>query len=175
MAAKRGYLSSSFRVVELESGKTTTRELRLDPLTKLSGRVLDESTHPVKDAKVAVLLNFWRASIALPRLLSEQGNSVLMTTAERQGEFELFIPAEEERVTLVALALGYAPSRLGPLSPRASQARTGIRLRLSRGLEARGRVVDEDGTPIQSATVLAHSLEVVLKAFPRPRTSDRGG
>jgi hypothetical protein len=160
IATMHGYLSSLFHVVEVEPGKTRSREIMLEPLAECSGRVRDESNHPVKGARVGVLFDFRRPSDALQRFLSEQGTSVLMTTTESQGEFDLFVPAEQESMTLVALALRYAPSWLELRSVRAGRARTGILLRLSRGLEAQGRVLNEDGTPILGATILANSLRL---------------
>jgi protocatechuate 3,4-dioxygenase beta subunit len=159
-AAKWEYLSSSFQIVEAESGRAATREIPLDPLAKLSGRVLDYSNYPVKGARVGVFFGFSHSSVAWKRLLSERGFSVLACTTESQGKFEFFVPDEEAQVNLVALALGYAPSRSGPLSTRAGQAQAGIRLHLSRGLEAQGRIVNEAGTPIPNATISAHSLKL---------------
>lgn len=154
-AAKAGYILSPPHVLELESGKTTAREISLDPLVKLSGRVLDESNNPLKEARVRLIVGSRQTSSALLRLLSAQGDSVLVATAGRQGEFELYVPAEEGSVTLAAIAPGYARSRIGPLSVGAGRARAGILFRLSRGLEAHGRVVDEGGTPVSGATVSA--------------------
>lgn len=180
MAAKLGYLSLSFDVVELEPGKTTTREILLDPLVKFSGLILDESNHPVREVRVSVIFDSLRPSIGRQRFLAEHRMSVLTTTTTRQGEFDLFVPADEENVTLVALAFGYAPCRLGPLSTQTRRARTGIILRLSRGLEAQGRIVDEDSTPIQGATIKAYSLglgevQLGLKDLePRAMSGDDG-
>jgi large repetitive protein len=160
IAAKQGYLRSSFQVLELEPGKTTARDLVIDPLTKLSGRVLDNLNNPVNDAKVAALFDLAHPSISLHRLLSEQGRSVLVTTTGRQGEFALFVPHEEKGVNLVILAPGYAPSRLGLPLIRGGRERKGLVVRLSRGLDARGRVVDKDGKPISGATLVASHLGV---------------
>jgi hypothetical protein len=161
MAAKPGYLLLSFYAVELEPGGTATREIRLEPLVKFSGRVLDESNSPIKEVRIRALFDSRQASLALRRFLSEQGDSRLTTTSGRQGEFDLLLPAEGESVTLAALAPGYAPARLGPLHVRAGRAQAGILLRLSRGLEAQGRVVDENRTPIYNATITAHRSGIV--------------
>ncbi len=159
--AKRGYIPSPSSVLELEAAKTTAREVTLDPLSKFSGRVLDESGRPLKGAKVRVTFGPRRTSAALLRLLSEQGHSALTSTTDREGEFEVFAPTGEENVTLMARAPGYAPARLRLSPAGASRARAGVLLRLSLGFEAQGRVVNEGGTPIAGAAVLAHPQEGV--------------
>ena len=154
-AAKRGYAPSPTHVLELEPGKTMTRDVKLDPLAKVWGRVVDESNRPVEGVRVGVMVELLRPGLTLHRLLSEEGISGLTATTDSQGEFEFFVPAEEETVTLVARALGYAPNLFGPLSVKPEEARRGILLRLPRGLEARGRVVDERGAPLSGAALLA--------------------
>jgi large repetitive protein len=157
-AAKRGYLSSAFGIVELEPGQVTRREISLDPMVRFNGRVLDESNHPVEGARVGVIINSRRSSLAPQPPSGNQPVSAGVT--KRNGEFELFVAAEEESITLVALMRGYAPSRLGPLSVRADPPPKRSLVRLVRGLEATGQVVDEDGMAIRGAKISAHRLRV---------------
>lgn len=159
VATKRGYVPSSFHVLELEPGKTTTRDVVLDPLAKVSGRVVDETDQGVEEAKVVVRIDLMQPSTALRRLLDEHGIAALTTTTDGQGKFELFVPAEEGKVTLFAGALGYASNRVGPLRVEAGRERNGVVVRLPPGLEVRGQVVNEWRAPLSEATVVARRLE----------------
>ena len=104
---------------------------------KITGRVVDESNRAVKGARISFTLS-----------------SSVLTTTKADGTFELLAPRSGKH-TLVAFAEGYAPARL-ELSVVNATDRAPVILRLTRGLEALGRVVDEHGAPIRDATIVAH-------------------
>ena len=110
-ANKRGCLHSTLQVISLESGRIASREVDLDCLAKISGRVVTEAGHPIGGARVTALVGLMGAGVALTRMLNESGAAGLMTTSDSGGRFELFWPAEEGEVTLFAEALDYAPTR----------------------------------------------------------------
>ncbi len=159
IVAKRGYLGSPLHVLELKAGKIARREVRLDPLAKVSGRVVDDAGRGIKGARVAALLGSMRPSVALTRLLNEHGVAGLMTTSDSRGGFELFLPADQHRVTILTEGLGYAPSRVILTALRLGVNSKGIVIRLLAGLTARGRVLASEGAPLSGATVEAVRLE----------------
>jgi hypothetical protein len=95
VAAKRGYVPSPFHVLELEQGKSTTRDVALDALAKVSGRVVDKAGRGIEGAEVVAKADLSRPSIALSRLLNEYGTAALTTKTDGQGKFALFVPADE--------------------------------------------------------------------------------
>ena len=105
------------------------------------GRVVDESNRPVKGARVDLAWDSPRTAAA---------DSPAFITTKADGAFELSAP-KNTRNTLIAFAPGYAPARLNLPIDRAP-----VILRLTRGLEAMGRVIDEHGATIAGATVIAH-------------------
>lgn len=159
VATKRGYVPVSFYVLGLEGGKVTRRDVPLDPLAKVSGRVVAHTDHAIKGARVGVVVGLLRPSAALNWLLTEDGMSALTTTTDSLGKFELFVPAEEGKVTLLAGALGYASSRVEALQIEAGREQKGLVVQLPPGLEVPGRVVDARGMPVSGATIVARRSE----------------
>jgi protocatechuate 3,4-dioxygenase beta subunit len=152
-AEKEGYRSLAFTTITLGPGQITRQEISLEPMVRVSGWVIDESDRPVEGAKVRVIK---RPSPQDAQPSSEKQLGIDQSTKTgRKGEFELFVGPEDQKITLLALVSGYAPARLGPLSVRAGQTQKGYLLRLPRGLEASGRVVDKEGVPIAGVTILA--------------------
>src|SRR6266581_4520673 len=62
VVTKRGYVPSPFHALELKPGTTTTRKVELDPLAKVSGRVVDEADHAVAGARLAAMVSLMRPS-----------------------------------------------------------------------------------------------------------------
>ncbi len=174
MGAKDGYVPLSFFALELQAGKRIKRDVPLDPMAKISGRVVDHNDHGIKGAKVAVIVRVLQPSTALSWLLAERGLSVLTTTSDSQGKFELFVPAQEGKIALLAGALGHAPSRVEV--PQVEPGRKGkdIVMRLPRGLEVRGRVVDARSVPVSGATIVARSLDPGREGLGLEATDPRG-
>lgn len=175
VAEKRGYVPSPLVVVELELGKVAKRDVELDPMASLSGRVVDEANHPVEGARIGLMVDTAQAGPSLLRILKEESASGLTTNTNSQGEFQLFVPAEDTTVTLLARAPGYSRDVLGPLGVKAGQVRTGILWRLSRGLGAQGRIMDEAGAPVSGAAIVAWR-GIVVESTPgfegtEPRTT----
>jgi Carboxypeptidase regulatory-like domain len=119
---------------------------------KIAGRVVDESNRPVKGARVFLTLSSVQTAATI--LPSNENSSPVLTTTTADGTFELLAP-KSGKTTLVAFAQGYAPARL----ELNAADRTPVVLRLTRGLEALGRIVDEHGAAIRDATVVAHQTK----------------
>ncbi len=150
--ASSSTVASRFLLSQAGPGKVTAQAREPGQLDKITGRVVDESNRPVKGARVSLTLSSQQATItALP---SSDNNSLVYTTTKADGAFELFAPKSVKN-TLVAFTVGYAPARLELSAVRATD-RAPLVLRLTRGLEALGRVVDEHGVAIRDATVVAH-------------------
>ena len=148
------------RPVELSAQERPTQlDLSLDPMVRILGRVVDESDRRIPNASVGLVVNLERSSGALRSVLRAYGKSALMTKTGDQGEFELFIPGQEEKITLVAQASGYVLSQLGPVSLQPKNAQNQFMLRLSRGWSASGRVIDDTGATIAGATIVAAEAE----------------
>lgn len=157
---------------QAESGKVTVQEA--ETADKIAGRVVDESNRPVKGARVALTLSFQAAAV-LP--LSEN-NQPILTTTKADGTFDLLAPKSGKN-TLVAFAAGYAPAR-SELSANHSKDGAPLVLRLTRGLEALGRVIGQNGEAIRDASVVAHHAKPdydrrIIAGFEPKSKSDANG
>ena len=145
-------------------------------LEKIAGRIVDESNRPVKGARVS-LTSISRQPGASGPTVSDNNSPILITT-KADGAFELFAPKTTTN-TLIAFASGCAPARL-ELSASRSTSRASIILRLTHGLDALGRVVDEHGAAIRSATVIAYHAKpdydrrLIAGLEPRAKTDANG-
>jgi len=154
-------------------GQVTAQNPETGRLDKIAGRVVDESNRPVKGARVS-----WTLSSQQTTLPSSDNNSSVFITTKTDGVFELFAPKHVKN-TLVAFAPGYAIARL-ELSANRATDRAPLVLRLTRGLEALGRIVDEHGVAIRDATVVAHHANpdydrrLVVGLEPRGKSDANG-
>lgn len=159
---------------QADPDKATAQHPETFQSEKIAGRVVDESNRPVKGARVSLTL------ISLPTavLPSSESNSPILTTTKEDGTFEL-LAATSGKKTLVAFAQGYAPARL-ELSAVNATDKALIVLRLVRGLEAQGRIVDEHGVAIRDASVAAHVAKpdydrrIVIGLEPRAKSDANG-
>ena len=130
-------------------------------MTRVSGNVVDERQHPIAGAFVGIAGTqpvlqyvYERRELAAP----------LYTRTDRAGEFVLLVPKEFGSVTVIARAPGYAPapaviSFLGDVTRLSA-------LRLSAGLQRRGRVVDETRKPVSGAAVTASRFDEFRDTTP---------
>jgi len=164
----------------LEPGTTMRRDVEMDSMAKISGRVINQAEQAVQGARVAVMDSLLRPSTALHRILKEQEILALTTTTDDQGEFELFVPPENGEVTLLAGAHGYASSRVGPLPVKRERELGEVVVRLPPGLKVRGRVVGEGGASLSEVTIVAYRGEPVpggpefAEIAPRARSGAKG-
>lgn len=127
-------------------GPIELEALVLEPGARLAGRVVDAQSRPVPDAEIFVLSS-------TPGGLEIEGplkGRKPDTLTDQEGRFE--IPSLAQRVPyhLVARAAGYLPAVLSGIRPPTDRP---LSIRLQRGETLRGRVVDEEGAPVQGARV----------------------
>lgn len=142
-------------------------------LETIAGRVVDESNRPVQGARVSLAWTSQQTAVAA--LPSSDNSSPVGTTTKTDGSFELFAPRSVKN-TLVAFAPGYAPARLELSAVRP----TPLVLRLTRGLDALGRIVDEHGVAVRDATVVAHHAipdydrRIIVGLEPKAKSDAKG-
>jgi 5-hydroxyisourate hydrolase-like protein (transthyretin family) len=175
-AGKRGYVGSTPQVVEARPGPPASLALALVPLASVAGRVIDETGRGVAGARLAVSQGSSAAGWGMSTPLGS-------TNSDASGAFLVAVQAPGGVVALSARAAGYAPAHEWGLALEPGQVRSGLVLRLRRGLQARGQVVAEDGSPIRGAVVAARQPKDVNEErlhgqrAPEPSavTGDDGG
>jgi protocatechuate 3,4-dioxygenase beta subunit len=124
-------------VVALGDGGSGLLTIELGPATTLSGRLRDRAGHALDSGAVA---------------LSEADGTPLLRTAavDREGNFR-FAGVLAGGYVVEARADGYYPSE--PRTVRVGRTPATLELRLERGAEISGRVVDERAQPVAGAQV----------------------
>ncbi len=151
---KRGYVPSPFHPTELRSGETIGINLSLDPMTKVSGRVVDESDKPVAGVTVSLGSSRNLQDFNL-RVSSSSSATGISSITDSTGTFTIFAPAQMGAISLIARAPDYTPAQQNGLQLKMGEEFSGALLRLARGVEARGIVTDDGGKSIKGARVVA--------------------
>ena len=176
--------------IDLRAAATGRCDVALTPLPRLRGQVEDEAGRPVEGAVVLL-----RAQGA-PHLYGQTGPLVdsaagfpAPTRTAADGSFELtlgemvsseFMPADFGS-SLIVLKPGYA---VGRMELKGVGAGGPLLIRLSRGVELRGRIRSADGTPVAGVAVtLAETNAAEIPAYvklanledPGWTTSDASG
>ena len=126
-----------FGVVEVKPGETTRVALTLPRDVQIRGRVVDESGNPVTSGTVRGF-PWW----------VHPGRS---TQIDRAGCFVLDAPADDTAFAVEATGISFMSEAPVPVLAGASDAP--VTLVVSRLVEIRGRVVDEQGRPIEGIAV----------------------
>lgn len=88
---------------------------------------------------------------------TELTSRVDVTGTFENGEFTLVdVPGGEYLIEASAIALGYAPTFSEPFTVTDGQDLSGVNIRVRRGGKIRGRIVDENGSPVAGALVSTH-------------------
>lgn len=136
-----------FRPVTLSDVETGAErpplEVRLEPASRLRGRVQDEAGDPVEGARVLVLM----PRSAEPRIMAT-------AAADARGAFEIY-GLKPGPVRVTALADGWLPAPAAEAEIPADGAPSEVELLLARGAALEGVVTGPDGLPAASATVRA--------------------
>ncbi len=144
----------SHLVVSLTANdRTVTKNIALKAGATLAGRVLDEHDHPVEGARITIedvgipkdVLRSWGGFMTF----SPQGQ----TTSDAEGRFALVGLAPRSNWQLYAVADGYAGTASDPVSLQ-DGPRDDVILRVVRGAEIHGHVVDGHGKPLVGVRVL---------------------
>ncbi|MCA9322604.1 MAG: carboxypeptidase regulatory-like domain-containing protein, partial [Planctomycetes bacterium] len=144
-------------------------EVQLEPGRTLRGHVLDLDARPVPRARVFALRP---TDLDLREIADEDAlagaDIIESTVCDAEGGFVLRrLPAHDLRV--VAAADGHRRPARSPdafIDLPANRRLDAAELRLERGFELRGRLVDEDGRPLAGLTVLRNGSPVAERADP---------
>ena len=157
-------------------GELSPQEPKPAQFYKIAGRVVDESNRPVKGARVSLISS--SPQILAGALPVSDTSPPLLITTKADGGFELLAPTSAKSRVL-AFASGYTPARL-EVSANRSTDPAPIVLRLMRGLDARGRVIDEHGVAVLGATITAHNAKpdydrsMIVGLEPRAKSDANG-
>jgi hypothetical protein len=163
------------RIIDLRRAASRSRDIVLEPLARLTGRVVDERQQPIDGALVSLLAK------GSPTIYAAgDGFGMAATRTREDGTFHLTYDLEEGRTRmelpwpLVVLKEGFAAARIETVE-RGRGARPLV-VTLVKGIVLEGRVVAEDGTPVPDvgvvmaedapvpgASVPAHAM---LRRFP---------
>ncbi len=160
LVIKDGYLASPCHVLNLRGGTTSAREVKLDPLAKISGWVVDKNHQRISGARVTALISSMNPSAALVRFVEQYGDGMVTATCDSDGAFELYAPDGNQRLTLIAEARGYASVRTDITELALGRVRSGVVIQLGSGLALRGRVLEEGHGPLNEATIAARRVDV---------------
>lgn len=143
-ATAAGYVRGTVSDVEVADGKTTTNvEVRLDPAARVTGRVSGRDGAPIAGVYVMVVESG-------PR----QGAIADSAATDSNGEFKLTsVPPGDRR--LAFSKQGFLRQEKAVESAASKESHVDVVL--DRGLELRGRVVDESGQPVPSASISAQA------------------
>ncbi|HVR99794.1 MAG TPA: carboxypeptidase-like regulatory domain-containing protein, partial [Thermoanaerobaculia bacterium] len=142
-AVAKGYATT--RLEGLEVPLTAPLRIELQPLGKLSGRVLDPAGEPVAGAFVMVNDEEWPGT---------RGSGDAIGATDDQGRFQ--IDLEPGPVELSVQAEGYRRGSWRGEVPEKGDARP-AEIRLERGATLEGRVLDAEGNPVGGADVSVSS------------------
>ncbi|MCP4653936.1 MAG: hypothetical protein GY856_00815, partial [bacterium] len=143
---RNGYLPASVPGIEVPAAEPIV--VILEPASRLSGRVEEESGEPIIEAEVS--LSPQRSpSDSMPQLLGEGSRAAV---ADERGEFALEDVAPG-KVRISAFAQGFQPSEERELEISEAQEVGDLRFVLRRGAALEGWITDRDGEPIADARV----------------------
>jgi protocatechuate 3,4-dioxygenase beta subunit len=137
--------------IDLRRSLALRRDLVLEKLKELRGRVQDEAGRPVGGALVRLLPKLLPRPYSLGEIRLSRAPSVWTAP---DGAFTLVLPADEgdeTEWTVTALKAGHA---LGSVEHvRASSGGSGLAVTLPAGVELAGRVSDPAGAPIPDVSI----------------------
>lgn len=160
-ASRDGWLTSSIAGVTAATAAPGTVHLALAKAASISGRVVDETGAAVAGARVRV------AREGGFRAVMRRGPAAFLAGGPNglsgpDGAFRIRNLAAGRSLNLEAEKTGYAPARKPGVSLKTGEASAGTTLVLKKGIEARGRVVDAGGKPVQGAEVRVAPKEAGL-------------
>lgn len=152
-ATRDGFLPTSISGVAAATQSKASVAIALARAAAVSGRVTTEDGKPVAGARVRLfrgdgpraILNMRNPAASLFRQDSVR--------TRPDGSFRLKQLAASRSVTLEAAKEGFAPVKKHGVALKAGETSRDVLFVLTRGLQARGRVVDGQGQPIAGAEV----------------------
>lgn len=171
------YLASRMESVETREGEPVKGiDHVLEPGNSIAGRVVDEAGAPVPG--VQVLCSFEAARVSGPNLMNAMRGDRSVAETDATGRFELRGLGSGPFVVEAEHRLGW-----DECSARASNVLPGgeeVELVLRRALHLAGTVVDEQGAPVPSFSVIARQevmgeFAAVTVAYQREAFADPAG
>lgn len=161
-----GYVSTGVRAGVPEYGATDEATIALRPAAPLYGFVTDAADQPVVGADISAQP---RGTESIASLISIRPQSA---TSAADGSFRMAGIVYDNPYRLTIRAEGFASFAvdLPPYEPGATAGP--VRIRLPEGRQARGRVVDTDGSPVAGAEVKLRWPEQKQPRFPGLRDTD---
>jgi protocatechuate 3,4-dioxygenase beta subunit len=140
--------------VDLRAARSIIKDMTLQRVREISGRVTDEAGAPVAGAVVAV------AGASAPAAWALGPSSALQTHSLADGRFTIRVPwfDSSEPMRAWAAKKGYAPSRSDKASASGERRPIIANVILRRGERVRGHVFDSDGAPVAGAVVASSRL-----------------
>lgn len=137
------------------AGQTTSKDLTMSPLARVSGTVVDESKKPVV---VAVLdtENAENARFGMPSMRMMRGGDTIVSGPD--GRFSMRIPPDQE-LWVRATKRGFPSVKSESLSVNAGERKTGLVLIIPSGIAVGGRAIDTNGDPLSGVSVTAAEVE----------------
>lgn len=153
-AWRTGYLVSSVPVTAASPATGPVR-IALARGGSISGRVVDEAGAGVAGVRVRMLPGEGRRGMLLNHPTRVAAPSAVTRSG---GAFELAGLPPGLALSVIATRSGYVAARREGLTATTAKAKS-VTLVLRRGLEARGRVVDEGGGPVAAAEITLSRVE----------------
>lgn len=120
-------------------GARMNRTLYGTPLARITGRVIDEDKRPLFDVRLSMALGPYT------------------TTTAPDGTFSLRFPSTfgpTRTHSVMFSKASYAPVIYGPMSVEEGETKSGVEIRMPRGIAFEIRLIDKDGKPIPNEPVM---------------------
>ncbi len=161
-----GYVSTGVSTVIPEYGVADETAVTLRPAAPLYGFVTDSTDQPVAGADIS----------AQPRATESIASMIAIrpqrATSAGDGSFRMAGIVYDNPYRLTIRAEGFASSAIDLPSYERSATAGPVRIRLTKGRRAWGRVVDTEGSPVAGAEVKLRWPEQKQPRFPSRRDTD---
>ncbi|HEV7768545.1 MAG TPA: carboxypeptidase regulatory-like domain-containing protein, partial [Thermoanaerobaculia bacterium] len=159
--------------VSAVTGQSTSKDVTLTALARVSGVVVDESKKPVVVATIDSE-NAETARFPMPRALRGITETIV---SGPDGRFSIRVSSEEQ-IWVRAVKRGLPPVKSEAFHLAAGERRTNLMLTIPSGIAVSGRAIDAQGDPLSGVAVTAMEVEsgqrgmMVMRFMGTPGTDD---
>ncbi|MFN2386367.1 MAG: carboxypeptidase regulatory-like domain-containing protein [Thermoanaerobaculia bacterium] len=152
-ASRDGFLPVSMSSVSAATQSRASLAIALTRAASVSGRVRTPEGQPIAGARVRVFRG--DGPMAILNMRNPVASLFRQETVRSRpdGSFRLKQLAASRSVTLEATKEGFAPVKKHGVALKAGETARDVQFVLTRGLQARGRVVDAQGQPVAGAEI----------------------